>query len=62
MCGILQPGSLMTVDIHAHLMGPEVPGKAIGEPSQVALERGISFSEEEVSAIMGDNAARLLKL
>ncbi len=52
----------MTVDIHAHLMGPEVPGKAIGEPSQVALERGISFSEEEVSAIMGDNAARLLKL
>ena len=36
--------------------------KSISEPSEIAQEKGIGFSEEEVSGIMGDNAVRLLKL
>ncbi len=36
--------------------------EAITDPPQAVKERGAGFSEEEVSAIMGDNAARLLKL
>jgi predicted TIM-barrel fold metal-dependent hydrolase len=36
--------------------------KAITEPPTVAQEHGISFSDADVAAIMGDNAARLLKL
>ena len=45
------------------LLMPEADwAKAIVEPAEVAQEKGISFSEEEVAAIMGDNAARLLSL
>jgi len=36
--------------------------KAITDPPPIAREKGISFTPEEVAAIMGDNAARLLKL
>jgi predicted TIM-barrel fold metal-dependent hydrolase len=36
--------------------------KAITDPPEVARQHGITFTDEEVSAIMGDNAARLLKL
>ncbi len=36
--------------------------KAITDPPQIAADHGISFSGEEVSAIMGDNASRLLGL
>ena len=36
--------------------------KAISQPAAAAQERGITFSEEEVAAIMGNNADRLLKL
>ncbi len=36
--------------------------KAITGPPEVASEHGTGFTEEEVSAIMGDNAAGLLKL
>ncbi len=35
--------------------------KAITDPPEEAQSHGISFTAEEVSAIMGDNAARLLK-
>ena len=34
--------------------------KALTDPQPTALEHGISFSEQEISSIMGDNAARLL--
>ena len=45
------------------LLMPEADwAKAIGEPAEAAQEKGISFSQEEVAAIMGDNAARLLNL
>ena len=45
------------------LLMPEADwAKAISEPSEAAKEKGISFSEDEVKAIMGDNAARLLNL
>ncbi len=36
--------------------------KAITDPPQIAADHGVSFTEEEVSAIMGGNAARLLRL
>ena len=36
--------------------------KAVTEPPSAAEEHGISFKPEEVSAIMGDNAARILGL
>lgn len=36
--------------------------KAITDPPETAHQHGITFTDEEGSAIMGDNAARLLKL
>ena len=36
--------------------------EALDNPPQEAHELGIGFSDEEVSAILGDNAARLLRL
>ena len=45
------------------LLMPEADwARAIGEPADVAQEKGIGFSEAEVAAIMGENAARLLNL
>ena len=42
------------------LLSEESWVKAITQPDQAVQDQGISFSGEEISAIMGDNAARLL--
>ena len=44
------------------LMSESLWAKAITAPPQVAVNHGISFSQEEVAAIMGENAAKLLGL
>ena len=44
------------------LMSEAAWAKAITEPPELARDHGISFSDADVAAIMGDNAARLLKL
>ncbi len=56
-----------------HHVGQRLPGAAVAavrvglvealdNPPQEAHELGIGFSGEEVSAILGDNAARLFRL
>ena len=44
------------------LLSEESWVKAVTQPAPVAQDLGISFSGEEISAIMGDNATRLLGL
>ena len=44
------------------LLSEKAWAEAITDPPPVAQELGVSFSDEEVAAMMGDNAARLLRL
>jgi uncharacterized protein len=64
---------ISTLGAHRILWGSDYPAlrlllseaawvKAITDPPEAARQHGITFTNEEVSAIMGDNAARLLGL